>query len=1228
MTGKSADMPSPDVVDALWVADMLGLAHRNAVSTYQKRFADMPRPTMNPGPGRPKLWNRQEMEDWAISTGSIQRKEKWHADPHYQDILEGLERDLDTDLFEACMVDILDIPVVPIEGGSDGGMDGAVFDGEDEPFPLITTTAESVIRNLTNSLESYKKTGGKRRKAALATSRQLTARRRRNLNEKASGLGFALVQIYDQRAVADRLYRNSRWCKSLLGLTGEPLPFQPFPPPTRPLLHLELIGRSAETDFLLSGQGDQLLVGLPGSGKTAILSTFAEEAGALFMHRADPAGINNGLRRQRPTIVIVDDAHTRMDDLQLLVRLRHERELSYRIVSSVWPDQATENDISDILGLGSADTAEVPLLARDEIVEVIRDVGVEGPSDLVREIVNQARGLPGLAVTLARACRKGGIRDIASGDAVGREIRRVLDAQGLPNAIDILAALGIAGELGLSLDDAAEDLGLSPPEVRREMAELATAGILSRVGNGRWAVYPIALRHVVVRDVFFGSPEWKPDRFIERVTRTSGDTAEELEQLRELYPDFAIENRPHKEIARTLMGAKRAGGRVPWHLIMEHLRRSDSNKAWEDWAWFGPREARQTLQEQPAALLEWPKPFLYWIPEEALSSLLDAASQNQKAPLHTSKSPPLQVIAKWAKDTWKPDEVLRRRRLATQVAIRWGTAHPESDLPCHVLSAVLSPGFEKSDLDPGAGRTLTIRRGDLHDFTLREIGSLWADPMLPFLRTRPVGTLRPIVTVVLSWTNLSQAPSESPSTEPGEEGPPIATEMITGLLELTADHPGLWSEVARLAEEAGMETDPPDWEYMLMYGPLDRSDLIGWEAAEADRVEKARDLGKSRADSDPATVASRLAFLETAAKDAGRTWPRYTPQYAEALAQHSNADPLEWVRSFVAAGLHFSLVEPFLSRATGVGVPETWQVVGDLVGQPEYEWLAIETTITASDAPPELECEAMARLASYTKHLEWTVLRDEVDPNTTVRLLHHENDDVASTVAITMWSKADKPPSEPEVAFLWRKAILRTADNPSNSYRLERILASDQDLAVEWLTRHFTNSPAIFITGRSPAQVAIDSLDGESSIRLLSQIQSDNWQGQGIARVVGNRPAVYRALLEDENLRDLHLAPLGGILNEDGMGLGSHWERLAEMALECGYGPDQVAEATFPRSYVWDGRESEMWESWIAAFKAMTSNTPEFRAIQAIGIKAAQDWKEDALRREQKRRVYGDNYPG
>lgn len=67
----SPQINTEDLIDAQGVADLLGLAQRNTVSLYQKRYPEMPRPVVNLGRGRPRLWLRRDVQRWAISTGRL-----------------------------------------------------------------------------------------------------------------------------------------------------------------------------------------------------------------------------------------------------------------------------------------------------------------------------------------------------------------------------------------------------------------------------------------------------------------------------------------------------------------------------------------------------------------------------------------------------------------------------------------------------------------------------------------------------------------------------------------------------------------------------------------------------------------------------------------------------------------------------------------------------------------------------------------------------------------------------------------------------------------------------------------------------------------------------------------------------------------------------------------------------------------------------------------------------
>jgi len=124
-------------------------------------------------------------------------------DQFYGEIWNRLGQPLDPDVFERCVCDLLRAEhpsLVPVRGGGDSGMDGAIADGEGPAFPLICTTSSHVIGNLSKNLASYLKSGGTRRKAVVATSQALTPKRRQNLVTGGADLGFDVIQVYDRAA--------------------------------------------------------------------------------------------------------------------------------------------------------------------------------------------------------------------------------------------------------------------------------------------------------------------------------------------------------------------------------------------------------------------------------------------------------------------------------------------------------------------------------------------------------------------------------------------------------------------------------------------------------------------------------------------------------------------------------------------------------------------------------------------------------------------------------------------------------------------------------------------------------------------------------------------------------------------------------------------------------------------------------------------------------------------
>lgn len=424
-------------------------------------------------------------------------------DPFFREIIERLGLELDPNLFEACANDLLidAYPsLAPVPGGQDAGMDGAIGDGEGEPFPLVATTGKDVLGNLTRSLNSYIEEG-RRRKVILATSQHLSPKRTRNLYDRARELGFTLIDVHSRDDIANRLYRRPDWCRELLNLSGRPSAFSEFPKSERPVLNNTLIGREADMIWLFSTSGDRLLIGQPGCGKTFLLLKYVTEGKGYYVVDHDREQIANGIREYQPTTLIVDDAGAQLSLIAELKHLRNELGVQFDILASCW--HIDEPILRQTLNLGTSSVRFMELLTRDQIVKVINDVGLIGPNELVKEIVDQAEGRAGLAALLAYLCLLGDVREVFGGEALTESILRYMTRSGGNRARYVLAAFSIGGEAGMKPQDVADSLGMNVIDVKEIVTELSAGGVIWETGEMYLSVHPKALRQVLIRDAFF-----------------------------------------------------------------------------------------------------------------------------------------------------------------------------------------------------------------------------------------------------------------------------------------------------------------------------------------------------------------------------------------------------------------------------------------------------------------------------------------------------------------------------------------------------------------------------------------------------------------------------------------------------------------------------------------------------------------------------------------------------
>lgn len=85
------DRDPDELIDAGEVAALLGLAHRNSVSTYRSRYPDFPRGRPAAGRGRTLLWSRGDVIAWHEEFVA-RRRAREDANPRLDDLVSATAR--------------------------------------------------------------------------------------------------------------------------------------------------------------------------------------------------------------------------------------------------------------------------------------------------------------------------------------------------------------------------------------------------------------------------------------------------------------------------------------------------------------------------------------------------------------------------------------------------------------------------------------------------------------------------------------------------------------------------------------------------------------------------------------------------------------------------------------------------------------------------------------------------------------------------------------------------------------------------------------------------------------------------------------------------------------------------------------------------------------------------------------------------------------------------------
>lgn len=1119
------------------------------------------------------------------------------VDSHHQTILDGLNGQLDPEVFEACAVDLLHTVwpgIVPVRGGGDGGFDGAVPDPDSqEPFPLIATTGTDLLRNFRTSLDSAKRTGWKPRRALFATSRRITPAIRRKLFEAARERGVNLVQTLDQDWFANRLYREPQWCKRLLRVTGRPPALSVFPLTRRPVVGDEVLGREREMQWLLEPRGDCLLVGEPGSGKTFLLRALALQGKALFLVDEDREKIANDVRSLKPEAVILDDAHVRPESMGMLDQLRREVRAEFRVIATCWPGEA--ETVRAGLSIGQSDTLTLDRIDADTMIEIIKSVGIHGPNELLRSIRTQAEGRPGLAATLAHLCIIGGVETATSGEGLVDSIAPDLDRVLAADSMRLLAPFALGGDAGASREEVAERLGMSLLKICSALAKLGAAGVIRERGASAISVEPPPMRWVLVRRVFFGGPGSLPvDHFLSAV-------------------------RSRNKALETLVGARAWGADVP-HLE-QLLDDAKSERLWTTYAWVGPETARYALDRHPEMVADLAEPALANIPERAIPLLLSRAADDCQADSVTDSA--LHPLERWIKagNSGGRDRLLDRRQTLLKCAEAWWRQTRNSPVSVAAMCLALAPDFDFATLDPGAGTHVWFTKATLGAGVIAPLSSSWPSVMTVLDETSDIPSDIPWTTLLdllYDWRHLRLHNDDETRNVANQ----FLSKMLNDVALVSRKYPGVQHRIAVLAKGAEFRVDVSlDSEFECLYppDPYDAEDLDREHIRLADN---ARTLAGRWSSRDALDIAALLARLETEARRASVNWPRLTPEFCRALAAE-HFDPAAALAAFMDARLPADLVEPFLHKTVETGVV-VWPIISDCLNDELYLPMAIRIAIFLEHAPPEIVTSALAKAGGVPRLLEHYCARGEVSQTALSEIFRSSDASTAVTAAIGHWKAVRYSQNEISLDDAWRRAFLRSAEirmSSTDSYWTGEILARDGQLAVDWLIRFLNSDQSSFsFYAQEAATKAVETLNSARKISILAAIRpSDRIIGtpQVIDALVGNDADVYHHLLELERLKYYHLSPLLG----EPIGL---WKEIAILALDHGYSPQDVVEANLGGERSWAGHESLMWAELRNHYEQLqTDKDIRVSEIGDIGTRIVGNMEQRAKERERDEAVYG-----
>jgi hypothetical protein len=1083
------------------------------------------------------------------------------SDPLRNKILDGLAKLTDREKFEACAADLLGKrypTLVPISGGSDAGFDGAAVQPNGRILQLVCTTAEDVLANLSGSLEQAKKKGQKSDGVLIATTQQLTPGQKRKLGERAAEFGKTLYPVYDRLPIANLLYHDSAWRKSLLNIPGHPPALSLLPETNRPAFDLVPLGRDDELAALRSTTGDLVVVGQPGSGKTHLLGHLAANTNGLFVVTPDQEAIAEGIRDQKPDWVIVDDAFPRVAELAALRQARKGMDAGFRIIATCWPGQ--EDQVSVALGLSGIKPLNLRPLPVRIIKQIVNALDITGPDDLMREILHQSAGKPGLAVTLCQICWQSGTNELFTGDALTRDVKLSLVALAGEDAVGLLAYFALAGDAGLTIEAAAEIAEISPVVVARITGKLGAAGVLEVGKKQHLTVEPARLRQALVRDVFARPPALDWRRLLPAMT----DRAESV---------------------ATLLAAAMLKGQIDDHALREEIARlagdGKHGDLCENYAWLGADQCRWVLDRYPIHVRTAAQPLLAHIAKDAIPVLLREDLALKYRPSQDRDE--LAELRRWVdRRANTVRSIPCRVQLLESVELLSGELRNTPTLFA-ALRIILSNHFEWTDQPPGDAAAFRIQHGFVPLAALDQIAALWPR-ILPMIGDLPLELALKLPKLISDWASPRPWSGGSISPELVAANERYARGFLVDLARLYADR---WVVIRRfnwLADH--LKAELPDIAGLpsLLFPPRDfgRDEALWRSQHEA----VAKHAAEWSASGPTPQILDDWLRVDREATDASENYPNLSIVLAEEIAKCSS-EPERWLDALLNRNAPPSLVAPF-SDACGARSPEArLAFVCRFLGDPERGRLALGYLVRFIPVGTPPWPDARPALEADTAGLSNWIIRDEVPEDTLLVLLSDYGPKVAATAAANLWSAKPKAAIPAKLESAWRHAVVHHLED---GHELEDIGRQHPEIALAWAKLRL-NPPAEEhysehrFRVRDHLHTLVTRLPPEQRRDLIGLIAAQTMDGELVARLVGDDLDLMRYALSRPETHDQCRSCIGLPGNPP-----TFWRERALLLLDASFDESEVMWSSELVEGGWSGPESDYLKTKIEAFTPLITD--------------------------------------